>query len=940
MLREKPFYLLLIIFSFSSCQKKSPTFQIPRSIKDHFSEIEAIQEVDSLRWIGDYSQAAEAYSALENSEDYLQLSNYIENKKTYCLIKSEELVTPDQILLKHPNLSPEDRIDYLSNLILFYNRQLNFHFASRYQQELDSLITHFPIQTPYNLIAYWLQKTTIAAQHHQDIFMVDSLLNESKKIMEAYPELEDYFPEYFLLKSQFTHNNKNFEEALNLVNHSIELFHSASDPDSLLLGMAYKSKGESLAKLYQKENSMTHYQKAFDLVCQKYKGNQILQYFYEGIILSASANEDQKKFDQYYDEAMATFDHFPNPYYHPDCLKALWAYRNGKNKLTKNLYLSLINQYQNQKTFHTFFFDEAYFILQDIYTQSGQIDSAMYYHQASIDLILNNTVDKNTSLNIQVLGILKSRLASTSLSTFQKNLEFKYLKNAIQTYLEVDTLLFQESTYFQNGKLLGKIKDNSKHTYNRAIEASYLAYLHSDEKNYLNYWNHFVERLKYPVLHKDRRALANQKDLQFQQLETELLNIQYKLAYLKNHKEEKNKTKLILQLNKAEQKIRKTIKKDFSNYQNQKNKSTIPSISDLQEISKKTDHGLIQYFFLDSLLYTLAVRPDSVFISRQLVDKNLGQKITDFNLFISSTNNAIKQQSLQLFINQSHQLYHIFFQPIELFLKKQKSIIICQHQKLPNLPFAALIKKQPTNIKNVDFSSLPYLILDKNISYSFSLRSLRSTIINQQFPSPTCTAFGYGNSHKNQLLPDGFLPYSSKEIQEMKKNFDNDKIYFYIDKMANKAAFFTTQNRTSNFTHLALHASNHSTAPDNNKVIFPSTDSKNNTPLYAYEIENTIFSTDVIVLAACETNQGIHHQVEGIYSLTRSFLMAGIPQVVTTNWKIDDYATSLIINNFYKNIHQEKTVSSALNKGQRTYLKGADALLSFPGYWAGISHYY
>ena len=57
-------------------------------------------------------------------------------------------------------------------------------------------------------------------------------------------------------------------------------------------------------------------------------------------------------------------------------------------------------------------------------------------------------------------------------------------------------------------------------------------------------------------------------------------------------------------------------------------------------------------------------------------------------------------------------------------------------------------------------------------------------------------------------------------------------------------------------------------------------------------------STELTILSACETNYGPQQQGEGVWTLSRGFLVAGARRVVASNWLIDDEAGANLVSFF------------------------------------------
>jgi CHAT domain-containing protein/tetratricopeptide (TPR) repeat protein len=105
--------------------------------------------------------------------------------------------------------------------------------------------------------------------------------------------------------------------------------------------------------------------------------------------------------------------------------------------------------------------------------------------------------------------------------------------------------------------------------------------------------------------------------------------------------------------------------------------------------------------------------------------------------------------------------------------------------------------------------------------------------------------------------------------------------------------------------------------------------------LRLHDIYNLRLPAELAVLSACDTGLGKDIRGEGLVGLTRGFMYAGVPRVVASMWKVDDYPTSLLMESFYRHMFKEKlSPAAALRRAQLEMIEGGR--WNNPYYWAAF----
>ena len=94
----------------------------------------------------------------------------------------------------------------------------------------------------------------------------------------------------------------------------------------------------------------------------------------------------------------------------------------------------------------------------------------------------------------------------------------------------------------------------------------------------------------------------------------------------------------------------------------------------------------------------------------------------------------------------------------------------------------------------------------------------------------------------------------------------------------------------------------------------------------------------LMVLSACDTNRGESNIQPGddIAALSNAFLVAGVDNVIATQWPASDTSFPKIMALFYHRVQQHLTLDDALASAQKQFLAENQSAMRYPIFWANI----
>lgn len=138
--------------------------------------------------------------------------------------------------------------------------------------------------------------------------------------------------------------------------------------------------------------------------------------------------------------------------------------------------------------------------------------------------------------------------------------------------------------------------------------------------------------------------------------------------------------------------------------------------------------------------------------------------------------------------------------------------------------------------------------------------------------------------------------------------------------------------------HIATHGILDATRPERSGLVLSLVDRQGQARdgvLRLNDVFGLSLSAELVVLSGCETGLGRQMRGEGLVGLTRAFMYAGAPRVVSSLWKVDDQATAQLMTRFYRHMLQGgDRPAAALRAAQLEMSK--DPRWASPYFWAGF----
>ncbi|MBP6757683.1 MAG: CHAT domain-containing protein [Flavobacterium sp.] len=485
-------------------------------------------------------------------------------------------------------------------------------------------------------------------------------------------------------------------------------------------------------------------------------------------------------------------------------------------------------------------------------------------------------------------------------------------KKALEAYalsFQIEEL-FANLLVYENSKIINQIRIRNRTE--KCIAIYNFLYKKENKMGYIESAFQLSERTKSGVLKSylsNKKSASREEKLHLEQLQNwnnEILKEQQKgdLANVSKINEAiKKQNELMLSLKKIRSK-------------NQVSSAENIDLKSLYLKLEKDKSILVEYFSGFENIYIFTLENQKIKLENLDVTDTAGPNIISFLNYFSDANKII--DNISGYNHRGNSVYKMLKLPT---ISNYKNLMIVPDGILCFLPFEALITKESST---TNFAQMHYLLNDFRIAYN---NSAGFYLEGKPISSDKKTVLGIFPVFEKTNYE---LAFSKNEMQSIKNNFDGQ----FFDN--SNATFDNFKRNAANYS--ILHLSTHATSGDTET---PASIKFYDREILYSELYNLNINPDLVVLSACETGIGKLYKSEGAMSVARGFQFAGAQNLLFSLWKVNDYTTSVFMDDFYKNIKKGESYLDANANAKLDFLndKSISNAKKSPYYWSAFVYY-
>jgi len=484
--------------------------------------------------------------------------------------------------------------------------------------------------------------------------------------------------------------------------------------------------------------------------------------------------------------------------------------------------------------------------------------------------------------------------------------------------------------------------------YDLAIGIAYQFYKITDDSKYLKEAFNYTEKSKSAVLLASVRNLDALKStdvpsdvMMLEKQHKEEINGLRQMLVDEQQKRSPSSAKIsffesrLLKLIIEHDSLVNSLEKNYPRYYSLKYDRSTIQLNDLVKKLNK-DEAIIEYKLADSIIYIISITKNEIVLSKSIIDSSFLNSL-DYLLSIKNIDiSKLSKKDFKAFYGHSHHLWSVLIEPVYGKIISKRLIII-PDGVLGYLPFE-ILARSTDNFNELDFKTMPYLLKESPISYSYSSTlKYNPYFTNNEKINNELIAFApdyvksSGSSSQSREYNLTSLPNAEQEAKSIKNMWGGEVL---TKDHATKSKFIMNAGYYD-ILHLAMHTLINDSLPMFSKLVFTETHTDTTTNLLnTYEIYDLDLKASMVTLSACNTGTGRLRTGEGIMSLARGFIYAGVPSIVMTLWEVQDKSGSEIMTDYYQNLMEGDPKDIALQKAKLKFLQSSPTIKTHPFYWS------
>jgi CHAT domain-containing protein len=310
------------------------------------------------------------------------------------------------------------------------------------------------------------------------------------------------------------------------------------------------------------------------------------------------------------------------------------------------------------------------------------------------------------------------------------------------------------------------------------------------------------------------------------------------------------------------------------------------TLSEVQALLDK--ETVLEYFLTDEKTLIWLITKDNAEVYQvDIGGDSLKVMVEDYRSSIAKLSDIDEQSSA---------FYNLLIAPAVKKIETEKLVII-PHGILHYLPFQALQDEKGK-----------YLLEKYQISYLPSASMMKYIIPKKRRKGKKVLALG-----NPKLDNPGYasITFAEKEVKAISKQYRKSKIFIGEDATEDN---FRELAPDYDILHLACHAELNSAYPLFSGLLLSSNE-EHDGELDVHELFTMDLNAYLVVLSACQTGLGHLTNGDELVGLSRAFIYAGTPSIISSLWMVEDESTSFLMERFYTHL-QKKNKAKSLRMAQ------------------------